>query len=91
MSLHRVASLETLTVAQSLDAQLNPNVHSGQQDDHGQHHDGRVRRASDASLRVRKLSFNPLPQEWDPAPLRPDEQKSIGAFEVPSWKRQCTY
>jgi MFS family permease len=75
MSLHRVASIETLR----------------------DHH---IRRGSDASLRPRKLSFNPLPQEWDPSQAKPDRSQGIdlhqnqdrhkaarGAFEVPQWKR----
>ena len=74
MSLHRVASIETLRE---------------------QH----VRRGSDASLHARKLSFNPLPQEWDPTQARPDRagidlhqnqerhKEPVGAFEVPEWKR----
>ncbi|KAK0383125.1 hypothetical protein NLU13_9038 [Sarocladium strictum] len=52
-----------------------------------------ARRGSDASIRPRKLSFNPLPQEWDP--VYPDskpghhqpEQGGVSAFDVPQWKR----
>lgn len=56
------------------------------------------RRGSDAShssLRPRKLSFNPLPQEWaqqqqqqpkSDSPHRHD-QEPVSAFEVPEWKR----
>jgi MFS family permease len=74
MSLHRVASIETLR-------------------------DPHVRRGSDASLHARKLSFNPLPQEWDPSQAKPDRNGidlhqnpdshhvPVGAFEVPQWKR----
>lgn len=71
MSLNRVASLETLAV---------PPGHS---------HDVRDRRVSDASLRVRRLSFNPVPQDWESVPLRPDDPyvDTVGAFEVPQWKR----
>ncbi|KAK4230501.1 major facilitator superfamily domain-containing protein [Podospora fimiseda] len=48
--------------------------------------DQRSRRSSDASARARKLTFNPLPQEWDP-PATLDTLQAIGAFEVPRWKR----
>ncbi|KAM5356324.1 hypothetical protein ACJ41O_002970 [Fusarium nematophilum] len=55
----------------------------------GHHHEARDRRASDASLRVRRLTFNPVPQDYETASLRPDEQhiETVGAFEVPEWKR----
>jgi hypothetical protein len=49
------------------------------------HTEQRSRRSSDASARDRKLSFNPLPQEWDPVTL--DTVHAVGAFEVPKWKR----
>ncbi|KAL2207176.1 MFS general substrate transporter [Sarocladium strictum] len=55
--------------------------------------DHHARRNSDASIRPRKLSFNPLPQEWDPAipDTKPGhhqpEQGGISAFDVPQWKR----
>ncbi len=47
------------------------------------------RRSSDASVsvRARKLSFNPLPDEWDPIDERADNIQAVGAFEVPRWKR----
>lgn len=54
------------------------------------------RRGSDASVRPRKLSFNPLPQDWDPPAVakndlgnlyRNDLQEPVSAFEVPQWKR----
>ncbi|KAK4168524.1 major facilitator superfamily domain-containing protein [Cladorrhinum sp. PSN259] len=48
--------------------------------------DQRSRRSSDASARARKLTFNPLPQEWDP-PTTLDQLQAVGAFEVPKWKR----
>src|SRR5687767_4825014 len=55
--------------------------------------DHHARRGSDTSIRPRKLSFNPLPQEWDP--LQPNskpghhqpEQGGVSAFDVPQWKR----
>ncbi|KAK1752418.1 major facilitator superfamily domain-containing protein [Echria macrotheca] len=50
------------------------------------HTDQRSRRSSDASTRARKLSFNPIPQEWDPVPTL-DAVHAVGAFEVPKWKR----
>jgi hypothetical protein len=46
----------------------------------------RLRRYSDASTRARKLTFNPLPQEWDPQ-ATPEQPQAVGAFEVPKWKR----
>jgi hypothetical protein len=46
----------------------------------------RPRRASDASTRARKLSFNPLPPQWDP-PTAIDQLHAVGAFKVPKWKR----
>ncbi|KAM7211238.1 Major facilitator superfamily domain containing protein [Rhypophila decipiens] len=47
--------------------------------------DQRSRRSSDASARARKLSFNPIPQEWDAPTL--DSVHAVGAFEVRKWKR----
>ncbi|KAL2184205.1 MFS general substrate transporter [Thermothelomyces heterothallicus CBS 203.75] len=46
----------------------------------------RSRRTSDASTRARKLTFNPLPQRWDP-PTTLDQLAAVGAFKVPKWKR----
>ncbi|GKU18920.1 unnamed protein product [Fusarium langsethiae] len=71
MSLNRVQSIETLTA---------PPGHHGASIE---------RRGSDASLRVRRLTFNPVPQDFETASFRPDEQpaETVGAFEVPSWKR----
>ncbi|KAK1527536.1 major facilitator superfamily transporter [Colletotrichum costaricense] len=46
------------------------------------------RRGSDASsIRAGRLTFNPLPDEWDPAASKPDTVLAVGAFEVPQWKR----
>ncbi|KXH66550.1 major facilitator superfamily transporter [Colletotrichum salicis] len=46
------------------------------------------RRGSDASsVRAGRLTFNPLPDEWDPAASKPDTVLAVGAFEVPQWKR----
>jgi hypothetical protein len=72
MSLHRVSSLETF-VSVSEDGY-------------------RSRRGSDADIgaseRARKLTFNPLPESWDPTPVADEPQiTSVGAFEVPRWKR----
>ena len=47
----------------------------------------RSRSGSDVSVRARKLSFNPLPDEWDPPQDRADNIQAVGAFEVPRWKR----
>lgn len=77
MSLQRVASLETFV-----------NVPT----------EGRrsvSRRGSVSSIaaseRARKLTFNPLPESWDPAYVEDREAhhlaQSRGAFEVPQWKR----
>ncbi|KAI0970272.1 major facilitator superfamily domain-containing protein [Xylaria arbuscula] len=73
MSLPRVSSLETF---------------------HGVHTEGeRSRRGSIAStapsMRPRRLSFNPLPESWDPLIAREIDHptQTIGAFEVPKWKR----
>ncbi len=49
--------------------------------------ENRSRRGSDVSVRARKLSFNPLPDEWDPPAEREDNIQAVGAFEVPKWKR----
>ncbi|KAI1119375.1 major facilitator superfamily domain-containing protein [Nemania sp. NC0429] len=73
MSLPRVSSLETFLVVPP---------------------DGeRSRRGSIAStapsIRPQRLSFNPLPESWDPvvAPDTDHPAQTIGAFEVPQWKR----
>lgn len=51
---------------------------------------GRSRRGSDASeFRARKLSFNPLPEAWDPPANKQNDLDAVGAFEVPKWKRVC--
>lgn len=50
------------------------------------HLSGRSRSASPAS-RDRRLSFNPLPESWDPHLGKPGYLDSVGAFEVPKWKR----
>ncbi|KAK7988957.1 hypothetical protein PG989_009272 [Apiospora arundinis] len=79
MSLNRVASLETfLSVSADDERPVRP----------------RPRRDSAsssyaASLRARKLSFNPLPEAWDPAFVRHDDipNPAVGAFEVPQWRR----
>ncbi|GAW20001.1 hypothetical protein ANO14919_094950 [Xylariales sp. No.14919] len=54
----------------------------------------RSRRGSIAStapsMRPRRLSFNPLPESWDPVIARDIDHhpaQTIGAFEVPRWKR----
>lgn len=74
MSLQRVASLETFV-----------NVPSEGR---------RSRRGSVSSVaaseRARKLTFNPLPESWNPGYDDHEEDqlgKSRGAFEVPQWKR----
>ncbi|KAF5020697.1 hypothetical protein F66182_7259 [Fusarium sp. NRRL 66182] len=73
MSLNRIQSIETLAP---------PPGHV--------FHTPIDRRASDASeLRVKRLTFNPVPQDFETASLRPEEQhaETVGAFEVPQWKR----
>ncbi|RYP76188.1 hypothetical protein DL771_002012 [Monosporascus sp. 5C6A] len=73
MSLHRVGSLETLL-------SVPPE---------GQ----RSRRGSVSSvatsIQARKLTFNPLPESWNPAiPENVDHPgQPVGAFEVAQWKR----
>ncbi|KAI1190055.1 major facilitator superfamily domain-containing protein [Nemania serpens] len=53
----------------------------------------RSRRGSIAStapsIRPQKLSFNPLPESWDPVIAADTDHptQTIGAFEVPQWKR----
>ncbi|KAI0447777.1 major facilitator superfamily domain-containing protein [Xylaria telfairii] len=53
----------------------------------------RSRRGSIAStapsMRPHRLSFNPLPDSWDPVIARDIDHpaQTIGAFEVPRWKR----
>lgn len=41
------------------------------------------------SIRAHRLSFNPLPESWDPIAARDADHpaQTIGAFEVPQWKR----
>ncbi|KAI1333270.1 FMP42 protein [Xylariaceae sp. FL0255] len=75
MSLPRVASLETFLSLPS---------------DGGE----RSRRGSISSntpsIRARRLSFNPLPESWDPViAIRDGDHpaQTVGAFEVPQWKR----
>ncbi|ERS98434.1 MFS transporter Fmp42 [Sporothrix schenckii 1099-18] len=72
MSLNRVASLESFSF---VPVESSSRLHS--------------RRSSEASISVRsrKLSFNPLPDEWDPVAERADNIQAVGAFEVPKWKR----
>ncbi|KAI1130582.1 major facilitator superfamily domain-containing protein [Nemania abortiva] len=73
MSLPRVASLETFLSVPT----------EGE----------RSRRGSIAStapsMRAHRLSFNPLPESWDPIIAREADHpaQTIGAFEVPQWKR----
>ncbi|ELQ43271.1 hypothetical protein OOU_Y34scaffold00162g40 [Pyricularia oryzae Y34] len=50
----------------------------------------RSRRGSDASVisvRPTKLTFNPIPEQWDPPSERHGNVQAVGAFEVPEWKR----
>jgi hypothetical protein len=52
------------------------------------HRDQFSRRGSDtSSFRARKLSFNPLPDEWDPPALKADNVQAVSAFDVPRWTR----
>jgi uncharacterized membrane-anchored protein len=80
MSLNRVSSLETF----SFDG---PNGENGTVTPEMV----RSRRDSDASatlsMRGTRLSFNPLPDNWDPREHRQDAVQAVGAFEVPGWKR----
>ncbi|KAI1437991.1 FMP42 protein [Xylaria sp. CBS 124048] len=73
MSLPRVSSLETF-IGLGADGERS----------------GGVANASPApSIRSRRLSFNPLPESWDPIIARDIDRptQTIGAFEVPEWKR----
>lgn len=49
-------------------------------------------RSASPTSRDRRLSFNPLPESWDPHAGKPGYLDSVGAFEVPRWKRirECT-
>ncbi|KAI1774076.1 MFS general substrate transporter [Hypoxylon cercidicola] len=74
MSLQRVASLETFV-----------NVPTERR----RSRQGSVSSVA-ASERARKLTFNPLPESWDPAFVDDQDRhlaQSQGAFEVPQWKR----
>ena len=43
-------------------------------------------------VQVQKLTFNPVPPEWEVMSHRGDdhfeEAPTVGAFEVPAWKRK---
>ncbi|KAK7923956.1 hypothetical protein PG985_006010 [Apiospora marii] len=78
MSLNRVASLETfLSVSADDDRPVRPRPRRDSASSYA------------ASLRARKLSFNPLPEAWDPAFVHDDDipNPAVGAFEVPQWRR----
>ena len=52
----------------------------------------RTRRTSDAStsrasIRGTRVTFNPLPDGWDPVLERQDAVQAVPAFEVAKWKR----
>ncbi|KAI0099896.1 major facilitator superfamily domain-containing protein [Nemania sp. FL0031] len=73
MSLPRVGSLETfLSVPTEGETSRRGSITS-----------------SAPSIRARRLSFNPLPESWDPVVARDADHpaQTIGAFEVPQWKR----
>ncbi|KAI0021459.1 major facilitator superfamily domain-containing protein [Xylariomycetidae sp. FL0641] len=78
MSLPRIASIETFL-----------SIPEGERSRHGSRR-GSVS-SSAASVRARRLSFNPLPESWDPVMLggngERDAANTVGAFEVPKWKR----
>ncbi|KAI2628960.1 major facilitator superfamily transporter [Xylaria nigripes] len=73
MSLPRVGSLETF-----LSCPTEGEVSLG----------GSIASAA-PSIRSRRLSFNPLPESWNPVVARDVDHpaQTIGAFEVPRWKR----
>lgn len=82
MSLNRVASLETfLSVSADDDRPVRPRPRRDSASSYA------------ASLRARKLSFNPLPEAWDPAFVHDDgiPNPAVGAFEVPRWRRICKH
>ncbi|KAI0009740.1 MFS general substrate transporter [Xylariaceae sp. FL0662B] len=74
MSLNRVSSLETFHIVRS---------------DGERSRRGSVSSSLDNSGRARKLTFNPLPESWNPVFAEHDDHPSqpVGAFEVPRWKR----
>jgi len=82
MSLNRIASLETY----SFDG---PNGSNGAVTPEMV----RTRRPSNASvgtaasLRGTRVTFNPLPDGWDPRMDRQDAVQAVSAFEVARWKR----
>ncbi|KAJ3559172.1 hypothetical protein NPX13_g9573 [Xylaria arbuscula] len=45
--------------------------------------------SSTPSIRPQRLSFNPLPESWDPIIAQETHRpaQTVGAFEVPQWKR----
>ncbi|KAI1653600.1 MFS general substrate transporter [Daldinia decipiens] len=76
MSLQRVGSLETFVIVPPEGLRSRRGSAS----------------SAAASERARKLTFNPLPESWDPVFEDEDEGhlhlgQSRGAFEVPRWKR----
>ena len=49
-------------------------------------YEGPWSREASPDSRHRKMSFNPV-GTWTPTPF----EEPVGAFEVPQWKRICTY
>ncbi|KXJ95703.1 FMP42 protein [Microdochium bolleyi] len=93
MSLPRVASLETFLGIPGGSA-------DGAQIEGSRR--GSISSIGTASLRARKITFNPLPESWDPGypsssgndggggfddVSQQQPQQTVGAFEVPQWKR----
>ncbi|KAI5923345.1 major facilitator superfamily domain-containing protein [Camillea tinctor] len=74
MSLPRVGSLETFM-------SIPPDGQRSRR--------GSVSSTTAASVRARRLSFNPLPESWDPTTVKDSHHpgQPVGAFEVPQWKR----
>ncbi|KAI0482381.1 FMP42 protein [Xylariaceae sp. FL0804] len=78
MSLPRVSALETYfsnSAASSVDGERSRR--------------GSGSSAAASSVRAHRLSFNPLPESWDPVVPRAADHpgQPVGAFEVPRWKR----
>ncbi|KAI1814491.1 FMP42 protein [Poronia punctata] len=76
MSLPRVGSLETfLSVPQEGERSRRGSIAST---------------APSVTIRPQRISFNPLPESWDPVIPEGDVDNlanTVGAFEVPQWKR----
>lgn len=101
MSLPRVGSLETF-----LGIPGGSGAHRRDSTDNSRR--GSISSIGSGSQRARKITFNPLPESWDPGyrsfptetfegaaggnasllhQALPQPPQTVGAFEVPQWKR----